>query len=156
MSPDLYGEVERLIGVELLQTRMARAIARKAGIRQGDALPSTPQVLVSFSAANSVDGYEIAYTASTPFPNSVIQPDLTDITRLRLLVNVVAGGGEGVQLVANGAGENISIELLYTGDILSAGEWVAVDSVGISTLNFTITAPGPGSVTVGLMQLQGI
>lgn len=150
-------EIRRLIRNQLLQTRMARAIARKAGIRQGSAAGTLPQVLATFSTANSDEGYEIPYTTSTPFPNAVIQPDLTGISQARLVANVVAGGGEGVLLTASGASEDISVGLAFSpGDILSAGAWHPVATDGVATLSLNITAPGSGSVTVGLVQLQGI
>lgn len=157
MFQGVYGEIERLIGVELRQTPMARSIARKAGIKQGVAL-GLPQVLATFSTVNSgaPPGYEITYTTTTPFPNASITADLTDYSRLRLIANVVAGGDEGVVLTSSASGVGVSVPVPLAVVGLSVGTWVAVNVEGIATLTFTITAPVGGDVTLGLVQLQGV
>lgn len=160
----IYGEIEEMIRRELLHTRMARAIARKAGIKQGTGTGSLTQIIATFSAANSDEGYEISYTESTPFPAppaSLVQADLSDISHARLVANVVAGGSADTVLTASFAGEaseDISVALEYTGDVLTVGAFhpVTASFAGITAMSFTITASSPGSVTVGLVQLQGI
>lgn len=159
--PDIYGEIEEMIRSEFLQTPIARAIARKAGIKQGTGTGSLTQIIATFSATNSDEGYEISYTESTPFPAppAEVQADLSDLSHARLIANVVAGGSADTVLTASfagGASEDISVALEYTGDVLTVGAFYPVTAVDITTVSFTITASSPGSVTVGLVQLQGI
>lgn len=156
MFPRLYGEIEEMIRSELLETPLARAIARKAGIRQGTGSGAPPQVLATFSAANSDEGWEIAYTTSTPFPNAEVQADLTDLSRARLVANVVAGGSADTVLTASGMGEDVSVALDSAAGALLIGAFHPVSVDGITTVSFTITSGTPGSVTLGLVQLQGI
>lgn len=145
------GAIERMIRRELFQTRTARGIARKAGLRSGSS-GVLPQVLASFALANSGTGYELTHDTFTPLPLDTIVVDLTDISLARLVANVAEASD--ASLIVSGASEDVEVGLASSG--LAVGDWVPLAS-GMTTLSLFITAAsGAGSVTFGLIQLQGI
>jgi len=91
-----------MIRQELLHARTARAIARRAGIRQGGAAAGLPQVLASFSAANSENGHELTFDTEDEFPVAsaplLIDSDFSGPSRVALLVNVAVAGPAGAAL----------------------------------------------------------
>lgn len=155
MYPNIYREIRRLIRLELLRLPTPRDMARRAGIRQGAATGSLPQVLATFSAANSENGHEMTYGTEDLFPDSApltVEADWP--SEVRLLANVKVAGDEGSALEWRCPSFAISptVPLDTTGLVVSS--WQPVEP-GEAAASLYVLSPAGGAATVGLVQGQG-
>jgi hypothetical protein len=156
--PRFRAEVARLIRLELLHVRQARAIARRAGIRQGTAAAGLPQVIASFSATNSPDGQELSFDAEDEFPIAsaplVVDGDFAGPSEIALLVNVAVAGPSGAAFEWRCSlfDSTPSVPIDATG--LFVSDYVTV-SGGEDVAEVWVVSSSGGDATVGLVQGLG-
>lgn len=164
--PVLRRNMRSMVRDALLDDDTSREWGRKSGAtlgEEGAAVVPTGAIWGTFSQRNDSTGYVLDYSAGTAlFPDGSPgrmnrYADLAGIDELRLLATVVAGGGLGTALWVRGAGEDIGVGLGYIMGVsnLVVGTWHPVTATGATLLEWELEALEPGSVTLGLVQLQG-
>lgn len=133
--PRVYSALEQMMHDSLLETGMARAIARKAGIRLGAAtsgsLPDLWGQIAHITGGDSSLGYELTSPAlsSYVFPDSTPRAaryaDSRGVSQVRLLATVTDAASAGARLsieIQDGVGEPVA---------LSGTLEVPLDAVGL-------------------------
>lgn len=108
-----YAEILEMIGKALLDTSMARAIVRRAGVWPAGALGGIPDIFGTFSEITDTSGYVGEYTsAEFYFPDGsqsmARYADTAGISEARILVTTTGVGATGsILLVEVDGGEGV-------------------------------------------------
>ena len=164
-----HGAILEMIEAALLQTRMTRDIARKAGLRPGTtAGEGPPDIWGSFTLidANQPLGYTESFVTNAQrfFPKGLPQmtrfADWSNCTQARLLLTVTSAGVSGSKIGITGDGltfaGGLSVPLTTVG--VQVSEWTPVTkpSGEAITNHWMVENPNllAGQFGVGLCQLQ--